>query len=83
MAEYYKNRPPAVAVLDGPAENNDLTSKTVRNMSDFDKHRQTLLANDVQEGPASELRRYLGTMQRDVNKDTDIVEWWQVSNSVD
>jgi hypothetical protein len=27
---------------------------------------------------ASELRRYLGTMQRDVTKDTDIVEWWQV-----
>jgi len=48
-------------------------------MSEFDKHRETLLAADVEEGWASELRRYLATMQRDVTKHTDIIEWWQVS----
>jgi len=47
-------------------------------MSEFDKHRETLLSNDLEEGWASELRRYTSTMQRDVKKDTDIVEWWQV-----
>jgi hypothetical protein len=47
-------------------------------MSDFDKHRQTLLANDAEEGWASELCRYLSTMQRDVEKETDLIEWWQV-----
>jgi len=48
-------------------------------LSEFDKHHQSLLSDDVEEGWSSELRRYLGTMQRDVKKDTDIVEWWQVS----
>ena len=43
-------------------------------MSEFDKHRETLLSDDLEEGWASELRRYTGTMQRDVKKDTDIVE---------
>jgi hypothetical protein len=74
MAEYYKNRPtftPTVVMEDDveiiPTE-----------MSDFDKHRNTLLMDDAEEGWASELRRYLGTMQRDVKKDTDLVKWWQV-----
>jgi hypothetical protein len=49
-------------------------------LSDFDKHRISLLTADVEEGWAAELRRYLGTMQREVKKDTDLVEWWQVKN---
>jgi len=55
-----------------------MTSETA-SLSEFDKHRETLLSEDAEEGWASELRRYLGTMQRDVTKQTDIVEWWQVS----
>jgi hypothetical protein len=47
----------------------------------FDKLRETLLTADAEEGWASELRRYTSTMQRDVTKHTDLVEWWQVSNS--
>ena len=31
------------------------------------------------EGWVPELRRYLETMHRDIKKDVDIVEWWQVS----
>jgi len=27
---------------------------------------------------AAELQHYLSTMQRDVEKEMDIVEWWQV-----
>ena len=75
MAEYYKNHPSSTAI-------NVDTEKEVEGdateMSDFDKHCETLLMDDAEEGWASELRRYLGTMQRDVKKDTDLVEWWQV-----
>ena len=46
---------------------------------EFHKHCETLLSDDA-EGWASELRCYLGMMQRDVKKDTDIVKWWQVSS---
>jgi hypothetical protein len=48
-------------------------------MSEFDKHHEELLAADVEEGWASELRRYLAKMQQDVTKHTDIIKWWQVS----
>ena len=75
MAEYYKNRPSSTAI-------NVNTEKEVEGdateMSGFDKHRETLLMDDAEEGWASELGRYLGTMQHDVKKDTDLVEWWQV-----
>jgi hypothetical protein len=74
MAEYYKNHPSIVPTASSTSDP-DL-SVTV---SDFDKHRESLLSDDAEEGWASELRRYLGTMQRDIKKDTDIVEWWQVS----
>lgn len=72
MAEYYTTRP--LVAPTSPAPNSD-PSVTV---SDFDKHRETLLSDDVEEGWKPELRRYLATMQRDIKKDTDIVEWWQV-----
>ena len=51
----------------------------VRVLSEYDKLRETLLTDDAEEGWASKLRRYLYTMQRDVTKETDLVEWWQVS----
>ena len=73
MAEYYDTRPSVVASNTTP----DLdTSVTV---SEFDKHRESLLSNEVEEGWVPELRRYLETMHRDIKKDVDIVEWWQVS----
>jgi hypothetical protein len=74
MAEYYSTRPP---IAPTPVTSDPDPSITV---SDFDKHRETLLADDIEEGWVSELRRYLETMQRDIKKDTDIVEWWQVSS---
>ncbi len=81
MAQYYINHPSIVTP--GPLETasvvgGDATSSKSPKMSEFDRHRQTLLSDDAEEGWASELRRYLGTMQWDVKKDTDIVEWWQV-----
>lgn len=76
MVTYYKTR--SLPATPNAAEINNATSLHV---SEFDKHRETLLSDDAEEGWASELRRYLGTMQRDVKKDTDIVQWWQVSIS--
>lgn len=78
MAQYYRNRP-SIIIVPNVAERSNTLSKGAPNLSEFDKHCETLLSDDAEEGWASELRRYLGTMQRDVKKDTDIVEWWQVS----
>ena len=75
MLQYYNDCPiaaPNVAV--------DLAPGEARTLSEFDKHREMLLTEDAEDGWASELRRYLGTVERDVKKDIDIVEWWQVSN---
>ena len=77
VAEYYKTRPSAVAILSKSAAGD--CTEDPHTLSEYDKHRKTLISDDVVEGWASELRRYLHTMQLDVKKDTDIVEWWQVS----
>ena len=74
MAEYYSTRPP---VAPTSTITSDLESSI--NVSEFDKHRETLLSNDVEDGWVPELRRYLEIMHRDIKKDSDIVEWWQVS----
>lgn len=73
MAQYYQYCPSVIATQVDPNDVEEVTE-----LSEFDKHRQTLLADDAEEGWASELRRYLGTMQRNVRKDTDLVVWWQV-----
>lgn len=79
MAEYYTTRPAHT-----PPQPNSVgagEAPQARILSEFDKFRETLLTDDVEEGWASELRRYLGTMQRDVTKESDLVEWWQVQIS--
>lgn len=78
MAQYYKDRPAVIPQQETGHRVVETTDAPV--LSDFDKHRETLLTDDAEEGWASELRRYLGTMQRDVAKETDLVEWWQVSS---
>jgi hypothetical protein len=76
MAKYYNTCPRTI-----PLQRNTVTPDDDPSvLSEFDKHRETLLTADAEEGWASELRRYLGTMQRDVTKNTDLVEWWQVRN---
>jgi hypothetical protein len=71
MAEYYKICP-SVSLT-------PTTSDTELTVSDYDKHRETLVFDDAEEGWAPEMRRYLGSMQRGIKKDSDIVQWWQVS----
>ena len=72
MAQYYNQRPVTV-----PQQANPTAEICV--LSEYDKLRETLLTNDVEEGWASELCHYLYTMQRDMTKETDLIEWWQVS----
>jgi len=80
MAHYYANQPSAAITVSIPATENPIADAPT--LTEFDKHRKTLLTVDDDEGWAAELRRYLGTMQREVEKDTDLVEWWQVSNNL-
>ena len=50
--------------------------------SEFDRHHRLLLvqsAGSRAEGWATELCRYLGDLPADVNKETNIVDWWAVS----
>jgi hypothetical protein len=78
MEEYYINWPlpatpkPALPV----AEDDDLDV----NISDYNRQCVTDLSDDLEEGWASELRWYLGVVHRNVTKDADLVNWWQVSN---
>jgi hypothetical protein len=78
MSQYYAQRSaaPSFSPNEAPVEPD---SENTGEQSEFDKHRETLLSDDVEEGWASELRRYLGTTHRAVKKDVDLVEWWQVS----
>ena len=75
MAEYYR------CCSTSTTANIDAEKDTEINpmkLSDFDKHCQTLLIDDAEENWASELCHYLGTMQHDVRKNTNLVEWWHV-----
>ncbi len=72
MAQYYKRRPSATTT----DVSQDATS--MPSLSEFDKYHVSLLTDDTEEGWTSELQRYLSTMQRDVTKKTDLIEWWQV-----
>jgi len=76
MAQYYNTCPAAIPIQRGTGTqdtNDDKASK-------FDRHRETLLTADADEGWAAELCHYTSTMQWDVTKNTDLVEWWQVRN---
>jgi len=78
MAEYYQDRPLTPPQQEKNRSHIDEAISTSP-LSEYDKVRETLLTTNVEEGWSSELRCYLGTMQRDVTKDTDLIEWWQVS----
>ena len=75
MARYYGQCPPATPQQTNPAG----PTAEGRILSEYNKHCESLLTDDAVEGWASELRRYLCTMQREVTKETDLVKWWQVS----
>jgi hypothetical protein len=93
MATYWKTRPRAPPVTTPTATPNSsgtptatpdssgASGSTTSFLSEFDRHRQTLLTQEEDGGWAAELRRYLKDVPADVTKETDIVEWWQVRAS--
>ena len=60
MVEYYSTRPPVAPTSLAFDSNPSVT------VSDFEKHRESLLSDEVEEGWKPELRRYLETMQHDI-----------------
>lgn len=78
MAQYYENQLPAPSI--NKFAGNPLSSMEAHVLLEFNKHCKTLLAENAQEGWASELHCYLSTMERNMMKETDLIEWWQVSN---
>jgi hypothetical protein len=81
MEKYWKNNkppaPPEVLPTDVTNANGDARSAPSV-LSEYDRYRQTLVANREREGWQAELRRYENDMPADVSPETDIVMWWQV-----
>ena len=74
MSRYYNDCPLAVPIQRGTGTQvaNDVD---VDEVSEFDRHCKMLLTANVEEGWAAELCHYPGTMQWEVTKNMDIVEW--------
>ena len=62
MAKYYKTCTKAAPIVPS-ANTSSATSTSADAMSEFDKHHETLLSDNLEEGWASELGHYLNTMQ--------------------
>ena len=78
MEEYWKKN--LASRTPSPPANNALSDDDSTFESEFDRHRQKLIAASAKnEGWAAELRRYLKDIAANVTKDTDIVQWWSVS----
>lgn len=75
MAEYWKTCPRAT--VDTQTTSATQTSNAAH-LSDFNRHRQTLLSRDEDQGWQAELQHYWKDISANVSKDTDIVENWQV-----
>ena len=81
MAQYYITRPTAIPVEKATGTRTWDANEEALVLLEYDKHCETLLSADVDLGWAAELRLYTDTMQREVTKNTDLVEWWQVRNN--
>ena len=76
MERYWNDRIKLTAPTNptaGPVANNNCDSI----LSEFDHHRLALLANQTQD--EGWLLEKCQDLPANVTKDTDIVEWWQVS----
>jgi hypothetical protein len=80
MEQYWKKH--LQSRTPSPAANNPLSDEDSTFETEFDRHRQKLIAASAKnEGWAAELRRYLKDIAANVTKDTDIVQWWAVSRN--
>jgi hypothetical protein len=78
VERYWKTRPKTTSMTHNlsPAATAEQTDDSI--ISDFDRHRLTLVSHVQDEGWEAEICRYLKDLPASVSKDTDIVEWWQV-----
>ncbi|KAF5374133.1 hypothetical protein D9615_008888 [Tricholomella constricta] len=77
MAKYWKTRPKQASPRNTEATNTSSSSTNQDSfLSEFDRHRLTLLSMDCDEEWQAELRRYLKDVPADVTRDTDIIAWW-------
>jgi hypothetical protein len=83
MAEYWINRPKvAKTTANGDPKHSTssepawLQGESDSLLSEYDRHRQTLILQEADEEWSSELRRYLKDVPADVTQETDIVKWW-------
>ena len=76
MTEYWRTRPQHPA--SGSDNDNDNDNEEPF-MSEYDRHRLSLLTHGSDEDWQLELRRYLQDIPADVTRDTNIVDWWSVS----
>jgi hypothetical protein len=53
MYDYYQNHPSIITTLNKPQA---VTSSKTLTLSDFDKHHETMLSEDMEEGWAAELQ---------------------------
>jgi hypothetical protein len=87
MKHYYKNQPTTASVASPtPTGTKSTTNHPPTNdssiLSKFDRHRLAFRqSQEEDEEWQAELRRYLKELPSDVTKDTDAVEWWQVTTS--
>jgi hypothetical protein len=85
MEAYYKDRPrtseSTQAVSQDTANRNTNNGESNSVLTEYDLHRQTLLLRVMDDGWQAELRRYLKDMPADITPDTDIIQWWQVSQT--
>ena len=83
MEQYWNTRlvPTKPTNLSDAHADNTIQPNNESILSDFDRHRLTLLSNQAEledEGWQSEMCQYLKDLPADVTKDTDIMKWWQV-----
>lgn len=81
MARYWETRPRLPLAAPSTPQSPSAASDDDRKdsfLSEFDRHRLTLLTEATDSEWQSELRRYLRDVPADVTRDTDIVAWWSV-----
>jgi len=81
MSNYWNNRPQYQPLARStPSLTSDSDHEVEASfLSEFDRHRLTLVTQGADEEWQLELRRYLQDLPMDVTRDTDIVVWWSVS----
>ena len=78
MEKYWKDRPRAPPPAASTPDTDTESTASASVLSEYDRFRRTLVADDANYGWEPELRRYLKDMPANVTAETNIIKWWQV-----